>query len=127
MKILFLDDMKERHDYFQESCIDQDITHVWTSKEAIDKLKTDKFDAIFLDHDLGGEVYQKSIRGTGCEVAEFIARNDVGTPDIVLHSWNPEGVKNMKNILGTKDYQVVIDPFPCKHIRMRGFRCLYLK
>src|SRR5689334_19670090 len=52
MKILFLDDMEERHRLFKIRNIGRDVTHVYNAKEAIEALNSTKFDVVSLDHDL---------------------------------------------------------------------------
>lgn len=53
MRILFLDDMKARHDAFRKNTIGHDVVFVFTAKEAIEALDTQgRFDQARLDHDL---------------------------------------------------------------------------
>lgn len=115
MKVLFLDDMQIRFDKFQEKFKDEynEIRYTKTSKEAIKYLKNEKFDAIFLDHDLGNQYFVESGEDTGYEVAEWIANNVVYKPIIIIHSMNPRGGVNMHNVLKQKGFNPILCPFAC--------------
>lgn len=103
MKILFLDDDHSRHIYFQRllNYDKHEITVAYTSKQAIEKLKLYEFDIVYLDHDLGGQMYQDSKEGTGFEVAQFISKNinNKSMQKIIIHSYNSVGAQNMLNEL----------------------------
>ena len=112
-KILILDDDNHRHKLFAQKYATEDLTHVHTSYDAIEVLKSTEFDYVFLDHDLGGEIYVESGPGTGYEVAEWISNNPERKPSqmVILHSLNPPGRKNMCNILKSKGVEVMESPF----------------
>lgn len=115
MKVLFLDDDLNRHRMFKENFGDEsnDITYVETSKEAIDQLTYNDFDSIFLDHDLGGEIYQESKEGTGWEVAKWIGENLTYKPIIIIHSMNSAGAIRMCHTLADYGFKSVLSPFRC--------------
>ena len=115
MKILFLDDSLERHTTFDELFGDPttDISFVETAEDAIEKLSYCDYDAIFLDHDLGGEYFVKSGDGTGYEVAEWICDNIQYKPIIIIHSMNPIGGANMHRKLHSHGFRSVLQPFSC--------------
>ncbi len=100
MKILILEDDPVRFSLMEKFLQRVDniaITHVETSKEAIDHLAENTYDIVSLDHDLGGTQLAKSGPGTGFEVARWLANNeDRQPPQIWLHSLNPVGRMNMK-------------------------------
>lgn len=108
MKILFLDDDDHRLSIAKKRWNGHELVTVTTSAEAIDALTKIQFDFVSLDHDLGGEVYVKSGKNTGYEVAQFIAKMKNPPPIVVVHSWNSVGAKNMiqelENVTET-DYQ----------------------
>lgn len=112
-KILILDDDENRHVQFANKYATEDLTHVHTSLDAIETLKNNEYDYVFLDHDLGGLVMQESGDGTGYEVAEWISNNPDRKPIkmVILHSLNPPGRKNMCNILKAKGIDVMESPF----------------
>jgi DNA-binding response OmpR family regulator len=71
-----------------------------TAKDAIEWLSTEKYDIVFLDHDLGGGAYLESGPGTGYEVAQYIASDSkYNEVPIIIHSWNPVGAENMKKLI----------------------------
>lgn len=60
------------------------------------------FDVYFLDHDLGGKVYVDSEDlNTGYQFAKFLKSNNVDGKNekIFIHTLNPIGGNNMKNVL----------------------------
>jgi len=114
MKILIVEDNEDRNDCFKEVLERADLAIVGTSYDAIQLLKKNKYDFIFLDHDLGihpvtkeptDDVMLPSGDGTGYEVAQFIAasKKNQDTPTII-HSFNPEGAKQMMAVLPDADY-----------------------
>lgn len=113
-KVLILDDMEERHIAFKKKYkIDYNITSVYTAAEAIKALQDQKWDFVFLDHDLGGTMLVPSGKETGYEVAEYIANNPETIPNekIILHSLNFDGRRNMINVLRNVNIEVLDYPF----------------
>lgn len=102
MKVLFLDDDPIRHDNFKlivhPSFL---VDYVYTAEECIDKLKSNTYDIVSLDHDLGGQVFVDSAeRDTGMEVVRFLETNII--PPILLvicHSYNTAAAPIMVNKL----------------------------
>jgi len=106
MRILFLDDMLDRHQAFRRNRIGHDITHVETAPEAIAVLKrSEPFDIVQLDHDLAEEHYLKAseglseerregeaeyLCGTGMDVVDFICTmpKEKRPKLVIIHSWN---------------------------------------
>lgn len=83
------------------------MTHVETAKECIEILKKEKFDLIFLDHDLGGKVYVDTNReDTGSEVARWINSNQtqIGNTKVIVHSFNSVGGKYMTDLIPNSLY-----------------------
>ncbi len=110
MKVIFLDDDGGRQIQMKSAlpCIEQ----VRTANEAIAAIRaTDRIDWLFLDHDLGGEIFVSSNRyDTGMTVAKWLALNPRDIGQIIIHTHNPVGAKNMGNELKGK-YNVLICPF----------------
>ena len=100
---LFLDDDKIRHAKFMEMSIGHVVTQAWTAQEAIEALRQNAYDVVFLDHDLNGAVYVDSFgeEETGYTVAKWIADNAslVNIGRIIIHSYNQVGAQNIYNVL----------------------------
>lgn len=97
-RILFLDDMVHRHDEFKRLAHmipphDHEIVQVWSAKQAIDRLTNEKFDQVFLDHDLSEEDIMVKVGGpsrvaTGMDVVDFIVKMEEPPMDVIVHSCN---------------------------------------
>jgi CheY-like chemotaxis protein len=90
-RVLFLDDDRRRIAAFRELTRDDriDLTVVETADECIAQLKTGRFDLVFLDHDLGGEIYCDSSReDCGMEVVRWLARNRAEHGAFIVHTHN---------------------------------------
>jgi hypothetical protein len=104
MKILILEDDPSRVGKFKMRLIGHEVFFTDDTKVCIEKLKTEKWDALFLDHDLGGKVYVESGIGTGYEVACFLEEFPEYRPETVLiHSLNGVGAKKMLQALKLPD------------------------
>lgn len=89
-----------------------------TSDGAIKLLKENEYDAIYLDHDLDIDDYIVTIggpamRGSGQEVADFLAANPDISPTayIIIHSLNPVGSVRMLETLRAANRNVQRIPF----------------
>jgi hypothetical protein len=110
--VLFLDDDPIRLDRFKS--LMPYAVQVSTADEAMEALTEDSYDVIFLDHDLGGEIFVDSdVHNTGATVALWLSDNLTYIQHkslIVIHSFNPVGVDYMYNLL--KDsYKTIKAPF----------------
>lgn len=104
MKILFLDDDKDRHRKFRERTIGCVVTFVFTYEEAIAALDAHVFDEAHLDHDLSEMAaagFPAHGERSGTDVAEHIAgMSPANRPKrIVIHSLNVNGSRRMESIL----------------------------
>jgi hypothetical protein len=52
MKIFVLDDSIQRHEHFRNNLDGAKVVPAWTAAQAYPLLRHDRFDAVFLDHDL---------------------------------------------------------------------------
>ena len=111
MRILVVDDMQSRHDFFRKAYdgVDDIIIQSYDYDNAILELSSTPtvFDLMFLDHDLSVEstmcdpnnTYEK----TGSDIARYIAQEinpkDCVGLEIYCHSMNPHGRANMVQIL----------------------------
>ncbi len=97
MKIFILEDNPCRMVKFRRELIGHSIDHADTVRSSTRLLTLNKYDLIFLDHDLGGKEMVDSLEeDTGYQVAVFMASfgKNKETP-CVVHSCNPAGANNM--------------------------------
>ena len=105
MKVFVLEDDSHRIEEFKKRFTERNWESVFTdtAKEAIEHLITTKFDLIFLDHDLGGQVYvSEDNENTGSAVVRAITKDsektNMDTP-IIIHSLNTPAASSMaKNL-----------------------------
>lgn len=101
MKVLVLEDSNQRMMEFRQRFLERGWipTFTNTAKDAIENLQTKDFDIIFLDHDLGDEVYvDTSSKNTGSEVARWLNRNPKSCI-VVIHSLNAPAALYMKGLI----------------------------
>ena len=101
MNVLILEDNENRNMLFRKNLIGLYIEIRDDVKELKDLLLSKKWDVLFLDHDLGGEVHVPSDReDTGAEIARFLKDNPEHKPElIIIHSLNNNGAMYMKQCL----------------------------
>lgn len=117
MKMLFLDDMPERHEKVRRLFIGRDVTHVFSAEEAAQAMKATKYDVVSLDHDLAEEQYSPDYAGGGSDgtmlakwMAEHLPKDKM--PNLVMiHSLNPDGSKRMHKTLQDAGFRAVKKPF----------------
>lgn len=100
MKILILDDDPSRHKKFKQTFVGADVKSVTTVKDCIAELKHNIWDAVFLDHDLGGKAFVNPAEEeeTGYHVARWLEQNPDRKPStVVIHSLNYDGAQRMKS------------------------------
>lgn len=111
MDVLILEDAKYRISSFREM-LDFVPVIVSTAEDAIRELShKDTWHYIFLDHDLGNEIYVDSSRkDCGMEVVRWLMKNQIDTFAVVCHSHNEYARKEMVQTLSAK-YRVKDEPF----------------
>jgi len=100
MRILVLEDNFERIQQFQRKLIGHVVEFTTTAELAIEMLKSQTWDVLFLDHDLGGPAYVDSFGDveTGYTVAKWIFNNmDRKPKHVFIHSLNGPGALNIQN------------------------------
>jgi CheY-like chemotaxis protein len=105
-RFLILEDCPERCAAFARNLIGTQFAITSSSKTCIDLLRKNTYDCLFLDHDLGGEVFvpHGCGRETGHDVAAWLADNPSRKPEIiVIHTLNPVGAANMYALLPTSN------------------------
>lgn len=119
MDVLFLDDDPGRHSVIARDCSRHVFTHVETADQAIEALANKPFDIVCLDHDLDGKTYVESGKGTGFEVAEYMATGKIARRPrlVIVHSFNQIGAGLMMNILKGADFNAFQVPFSLLTLR----------
>lgn len=102
--MLVIDDDREQQFNARFAAIGiNDITHVKTAQEGIQKLSIETYDLIFLDYDLTYmEVDKPSTDNNGVAVARWLADHKMNTNHkarIIIHSPDPYGSQYMKELL----------------------------
>jgi DNA-binding response OmpR family regulator len=119
MKVLILEDDPERLEWFSENLKVEDVDVTDMAEDAMNFLKNNVYDIIFLDHDLGGAVYvDSSVFNTGFTVAKMIHETDNKNVPVVIHSWNSQGAKMMKHVMTLNKVENVYHPFLSVEFRM---------
>lgn len=92
MKIAILEDAAYRVELFKKFLF-QDELHIHEhTADMIEALQRNRFDALFLDHDLYGTAFTPSGPNTGWEVANWLKKNPQFLPPVVIiHSKNQYG------------------------------------
>ena len=123
MKILILEDdgqEDKRMPHFRQRIkeleemggVKIELVHVETAADCIAELKkinneNERFNLIFLDHDLGGKVYVDTNReDTGSEVARWMNENleKLYGASVITHTFNSAGAKNITSLVPQSVY-----------------------
>jgi len=117
-RALFLDDNEERQYAFRRSPGSKKhscIVSVYSADECIEVLSSEKFDFIYLDHDLGDS------EKDGRFVARWMSDNKARVQpqsaysakvSIIIHSANIPAAEEMKKILDGAAFNTKIESFP---------------
>jgi len=114
MKIFILEDAPSRMQQFRyylkklfPNCVIYHARDVDEAEEILTENK--KWDKIFLDHDLEGNIYvPSSYIQTGYTLAKYIKENNIEYTECIIHTQNPVGAKNIQAYL--PDGKIL--PFP---------------
>lgn len=101
MRIFILEDNPNRMIKFKRELVGHTIDHADNVLDGIELVMDNKYDLLFLDHDLGGkEMVDSSSDDTGYQLAKFIS-SCMSNKDTfcVVHSCNPAGADNMISVL----------------------------
>jgi len=117
-RVLFVDDMSERWEIFNELYRTPETAHVefvWAKNydEAIAQLPKGKWDVVFLDHDLEDptEYNQQSGWRDGTAIVDWIREHTPFIGNAICHSMNPVGRMRMVQILQRGNYPARPVPF----------------
>lgn len=100
-KLLYVDDIRKPN-IIRYSTYSYEIIVSKNYDDAINMLNICKFNAIDLDHDLGEEK-------TGYDICKYIIENNIKLNRVYIHTSNPVGRDNMKQLLERyTDNQIII-------------------
>jgi CheY-like chemotaxis protein len=102
MRIFFLDDSNERVKKFRKNSVGHNVDYAESAEQAIEMLKRNRYDLIYLDHDLAAEHYNGSYTTakTGYDVAKKLAEYEHLYGAIVFaHTLNHSGALNILSVL----------------------------
>jgi len=100
MRIFILEDSPERITAFFQMFDGQNITVTNTAISAKTILDNQRFDMIFLDHDLGGQTFVDSeCENTGWQIAKHIPKTSNCNTRVLIHSWNSPAASRMNDFL----------------------------
>lgn len=138
MRILFLDDDRNRHSLFTNKldnigAKDISLHHAFDYNSFVELVSKNNYDMVFLDHDLSYEAVMCDPNNieekTGTDVAKWICENKKPNElnEIVIHSLNPVGSKNMVSILFEYGFSVVCCTFytVIRHLSLTGKASVY--
>jgi len=120
MRILILDDDAVRHEGFDKILAGHEISHAYTYGEFVGLAKSQSFDMVCLDHDLGLETQPDTVTDehtsrelNGQDAAKWLVDNQKNCPNsILIHSHNPAGAESMRRILATMPgKKIVVRPY----------------
>lgn len=119
MKIFVLEDNLQRIEQFRDYFATYRLmaNYATSVQNAIRMFPRVNPDVVFLDHDLGGQVYVDSDEpNTGYQFVKWLKENDPKwrARSYVVHSMNPVGVDNMIEELGDEPKNLWRIPFDIK-------------
>lgn len=112
MKILILEDNPARQEKFRHIFRNQELFISDNVKDALLCCLTNDFKVIFLDHDLGNEVWVDSEEeNTGYQFVKMLVKDRLQKNSLYyVHSMNPIGANKMLNYLLDNGYDSIWMP-----------------
>ncbi len=127
IQVFLLDDDVRRHRWFAKRFDGDDLDIAENVDEAKELLQENKYDAIFLDHDLLPEHYESNdhddFARTGYAVAEWLNENrEINrAATIIVHTRNADGAIKMVEKLRETGRQVEYVPFPLLDMKIKNY------
>jgi CheY-like chemotaxis protein len=100
--ILVVEDDGRRIEWFMDRLKGRCVLDVFEKAEdGIRAVRDNKYDMIFLDHDLGGRIFVPSEDPeTGYQVAKILPETVNRDTPVIVHSYNPDGADNIVSAIG---------------------------
>jgi hypothetical protein len=129
VSILILDDDPERHRLFAQNLRHPRtlVRHVSTAAEAIDALRRQHYDIIFLDYDLHQHGIPIEISCTGRHVSDWVVRRASHFKGVqfIVHSLNPLSAGPMVDDLEAAGLRVARAPWIWEDADRLAFHALF--
>jgi DNA-binding response OmpR family regulator len=126
MRVFVLDDDPERLEWFERRFRHDEVDTAQDAVTAIEMLDNNRYDAIFLDHDLLPEHYgakewddERTGYAVACALAGEVRQQRSAT--IIIHSLNTDGAVRMAEKLREAGYAADYIPFPMLEHRLRKY------
>jgi hypothetical protein len=125
--IFLLDDDRRRHRWFQKRFDGDDLDIAETVEEAKELLAENRYDAIFLDHDLLPHHYESNehddFANTGYAIAEWLAENKdyQRAATLIVHTRNADAGVRMIEKLREASREAEYVPFPLLDIKIKNY------
>lgn len=111
MNILILDDQAHPDDYrepMKTALLPRHHLTVALDRYEAEKIYDFSYDLLLLDHDMEGRFENSDYPNTGYQFCKWLVENVTEhKPQVVLHSHNPVGRKNMRLLLEEHGFHVV--------------------
>lgn len=130
MKILILDDDEVRHERFKIHLFNFEVVHAHTYDQFLELVGKERFDAIFLDHDLEFEEKAATVIESRYANGMDAARHVAALPEklrpelVVVHSWNMYAASRMMDVLLEAKYVSVRWVFESHELPARLWKML---
>jgi CheY-like chemotaxis protein len=106
-RILVVEDDIQRIHWFRENLpADAEVHYIDIATRGVEFVNRNKYDMIFLDHDLGNI---KGMDNTGYTVAKALSKTGNTSTEVVIHSWNPIGARQMAECLRSNGFNKVVE------------------
>ena len=126
ISIFLLDDDKRRHRWFKKRFEGDEVFIAETVPQAKELLQENKYDAIFLDHDLLPDHYDSDERddeNTGYAIALWLGENKEvqSAATIIVHTRNSDGGMRMVDALRRYKRNVEYVPYPLLDMKIKHY------
>jgi hypothetical protein len=125
--VFLLDDDPRRHRWFLKRFSDDELVIAENVEDAKKLLEENKFDAIFLDHDLLPHHYESNdhddFANTGYAIAEFFAENKhlQRSATVIVHTRNSDAGVRMIEKFRECGRSAEYVPFPMLDIKIKNY------
>lgn len=106
-RILVVEDDIQRIRWFRDNLpADAEVHYIDIATRGVEFVKKNKYDMVFLDHDLGNI---QGMDNTGYTVAKALSKTGNTSTEVVIHSWNPIGARQMVECLRSNGFNKVVE------------------